>query len=103
MTKAIIVPNRATLCIIHSKMSEPQSLQPHNLEQTKEGPEEALELTTSPLELHQWAQPPAWTGSLPVIYRSFDTLDDLILMRRNNEENFNALVSGQVRKICSTE
>ena len=64
-----------------------------------EGPGDLMELTTSPMELHQWAQPAAWTGPLPVIYRSFDTLDDLILMRRNNEENFNALVSGQVRRL----
>ena len=63
-----------------------------------EGPGDLMGLTTAPLELHQWAPPAGWTGPLPVIYRSFDTLDDLILMRRNNEENFNALVSGQVRR-----
>ena len=82
-------------------MSEPQSLKPHNpnLEQTTEEPEDPLEVTTS-LVLHQWAQPAGWTGPLPVIYRSFDTLDDLTLMRRKNKENFNALVSGQVRIMC---
>ena len=80
-------------------MLGPQYLQPNypNLEQTTEGPEYSQAVTTFPLELHQWAQPAAWTGPLPVIYRNFDTLDDLILMKRNNEEAFSALVSGQVR------
>ena len=80
-------------------MPGPQSLQLNgpDLEQTTEEPGFVQAVTTSPLELHQWAQPAAWTGPLPIIYRSFDTLDDLILMRKSNEENFNALVSGQVR------
>ena len=87
-------------CILYFKMIDSQSVLPHNtnLEQMTEGPGDLLELTTSALELHQWTPPVGWTGPLPVIYRSFDTLDDLILMRRNNEENFNALVSGQVRR-----
>ena len=78
---------------------EPQSLHSSSLEleQITEGPEDRLELTTSPLMLQQWTPPVGWTGPLPVIYRSFDTLDDLVLMKRNNEENFNALVTGQVR------
>ena len=80
----------------------PETYNP-NLEQTTEGPGDPLEVTTSPLELHQWTPPAAWTGPIPVIYRSFDILDDLILMRRNNKENFNALVSGQIRIICLTE
>ena len=81
-------------------MPGPQSLQQNNpnLEQTTEGPEYVQVVTTSSTELHQWVPPAAWTGPLPVIYRSFDTLDDLTLMIRNNEEAFNALVSGQVRR-----
>ena len=43
------------------------------------------------------------TGPLPVIYRSFDTLDDLVLMKGNNVENFNALVAGQVREKIALE
>ena len=76
----------------------PETYNP-NLEQTTEGPGDPLEVTTSPLVFyHHWTPPAAYTGPLPVIYRSFDTLDDLVLMKRNNEETFNALVSGKVRK-----
>ena len=81
-------------------MSEPEPPKPNNpnLEQTTERVQDLHELTTSPVVLHQWTQYAAWTGPLPVIYRSFDTLDDLILMKRDTEESFNVLVSGQVRR-----
>ena len=86
--------------IPHFKLTESKSLESNdsNVEQITEGPGDPLEVTTSPMVLHQWTSSAAWTGPLPVIYRSFDTLDDLSLMKGNNEENFNALVSGQVRR-----
>ena len=43
-----------------------------DLGEITEGREDPLELTTSPLMLHQWTTPPAGcTGPLAVIYRSF--------------------------------
>ena len=53
-----------------------------------------------PLKLHQWVPPAGWSGPLPIIYRSFDSLDSFVLMKGNNETNCTFLLSGQVcRKI----
>ena len=45
-----------------------------------------------------WTPPCPWTGPHPVRYWSFNTLDGLTLMEATVQRNFNALITGRVKK-----
>ena len=45
-----------------------------------------------------WTPPFGWTGPDPVLYRSFDNMDGLMLMEGTERKNSSTLVPGQVRK-----
>ena len=43
-----------------------------------------------------WTTPSDWNGTVPVLYRSFDNMDGLVLMEATVQKNYAPLVSGQV-------
>ena len=46
----------------------------------------------------RWSEPDGWTGPDPVLYWSFNTLDDLTLMEQTQQVDFDALTDGNVNR-----
>ena len=46
-----------------------------------------------------WTSPSGWNGTDPILYRSFDNMDGLVLMEATLQKNYAALVAGQVHLI----
>ena len=45
-----------------------------------------------------WSEPDGWTGPEPVLYWSFNTLDDLMLMEETQQVDYDALTDGKVNR-----
>ena len=51
-----------------------------------------------PDQTETWTSPSGWTGAEPVVYKSFDTLDYLLLMEGTMQAGFNPIQG----KVCCT-
>ena len=68
------------------------------------GTSELVDQTTSLMVTGgTWNQPSGWTGPPAVLYRSFDSLDGLVLMEGTEPAEINPvhLVSGKVNKVIA--
>ena len=45
-----------------------------------------------------WSEPEGWTGPDPILYWSFNTLDDLTLMEETQQADFDVLTDGKVNR-----
>ena len=43
-----------------------------------------------------WDQPPEWAGPVPILYQSFDTSQNIILMEGTQQRNLITLIAGKV-------